>query len=115
MDAVKYFEERERLLNSLGRTGDLCTGIHCEDCPFNTNTQCIIKKTESVEIVEKWSKENPEKTMLNDLLEKHPKMSMNIEGVPRNICPHDLAYCKEMYCGYNTKDCKTCWNRPLER
>lgn len=29
MDAVKYFKEKRRILNSLGRIDGICTGVNC--------------------------------------------------------------------------------------
>ena len=34
MDAAKYFKERKRMLNSLGRKSGVCDGLMCSNCPF---------------------------------------------------------------------------------
>ena len=58
MDAVKFFKELERLsendLDSFNKLG------------------FIIDYKEKVDFVEKWSKEYPLKTRMEDFLEKHP-------------------------------------------
>lgn len=108
MDAVKYFEERERLLNSLGRKESLCMGVYCYDCPFHTNTHCIVQRIESVEIVEKWSAEHPQKTILQDFLEKYPNAIMRKENDPCS-CAQFLGYVKDC-----KRPCEDCWNTPLE-
>ena len=34
MDAAKYFKERKRMLNSLGRKSGVCDGLMCSNCPL---------------------------------------------------------------------------------
>lgn len=122
MDAIKYFEEKKRMMNSLGRKNGICSGVNCNDCPFNL---CTDKKgmlcgeiefeypEEAVAIVEKWAEEHPQKTMLMDFLEKYPKIKLASDGTPRSICPSDLGY-EDQYCELVNRDCVACWNRPLE-
>lgn len=114
MDAVKYFEEKERMLNSLGRTEDVCFGVKCDKCCFRTEKGCVVHEKESVEIVEKWSEEHPQKTILQDFLEKYPNAKLHGKGCP-SICVNHLGY-KEQSC-YDPEinyDCFKCWSRPLE-
>ncbi len=111
MEIKKYFEERIRMLNSYGRIKRECDGVNCHECPFNKKDYgCNLNTLESVDIVEKWSKEHPQKTMLQDLLEKYPNIQLNDRGIPRDLCPHSLGYSK----GCRLSNCITCWNRPLE-
>lgn len=108
MDAVKYLKERKRMFGILG-TGDSCLGLSCSKCPFNAKKGCVINEIESVAIVEKWSAENPQKTMLQDFLEKYPNARVDSKGRPVS-CPVNLGYptdCKSV-------KCSDCWNRPLE-
>ena len=118
MDAVKYFEEKRRMLNAIGG----CITSSCIDCPIGRDNNGIgVRCTElqieypeeAVAIIEKWSQEHPLKTMLSDLLEKYPKASLERDGTPP-LCPEDLGYCEETYCDMNSLDCTKCWNRPLE-
>ena len=123
MDAVKYFEEKKRMLNSLGRTGGECGGVRCSDCPFSHKNiggelYCeeleILYPERAVEIIEKWSQEHPQKTFLSDFLEKYPKAKLCENDSPYGTCPENLGYCEETYCETNKLDCVACWNRPLE-
>ena len=122
MDAVKYFEEKRRMLDSLGRIDGLCDGIKCLDCPFshNNNGRSIYctefqenYPEQAVAIVEKWSQEHPQKTMLQDFLEKYPNAQLDKNGAPC-VCPDELGYCEGRCCKPNELDCVACWNRPLE-
>ena len=113
MDAVKFIEERNRM----------CAYYHdeCDGCPAKReDVMCYgdpldYQTVNIVGIVEKWSKEHPRKTMLQDFLEKFPKAPLDNDGIPGN-CPQSLGYCSEAYCGIYPigKICIKCWNRPLE-
>lgn len=64
MEAKKYLEEKIRIFDSLRnkcKGQQNCTGIYCFDCPFFKDTGCIVHSIDSIEIVEKWSKENQKK------------------------------------------------------
>ncbi len=121
MDAVKYFEEKRRMLNSLGRTGGECGGVRCSDCPFSNENSggelyCeeleILYPERAIEIIEKWSQEHPQKTFLSDFLEKYPKANLNNDGIPNDVCPDALGYEEEQ--DWCDGKCVECWNRPLE-
>ena len=117
MDAVKYFKEKKRMLEALGG----CKGENCNNCPFSSFKngsdlacldfqKCYLE--EAVAIVEKWSQEHPQKTMLHDFLEKHPKANLNNDGIPKGVCPYSLGYEEEQ--AWCDGRCAKCWNRPLE-
>lgn len=119
MDAVKYFKERTRMMDAFGREKSRCIGVHCNICPLNRENNgkdisCVEFEGEypetAVEIVEKWSKENPQKTILQDFLEKYPNAKLS-EGIPKSCC-HFLGYPQPNECEF--KKCRDCWNRPLE-
>ena len=107
MDAVKYLKEKQRMCEKY---------MDCLDCPLDEvkskhHITCVMtEKTHSeevVEIVEKWSAENPEKTILQDFLEKYPNATLSSKGVP--------IYCA-LHLGYLDKceeNCSDCWNSPL--
>ena len=123
MEAVKYFEEKKRMLNSVGRTIGFCDSAECSDCPLyfenngrglDCNAFEILYPEEAVAIVEKWSQEHPRKTMLQDFLEKYPKARLEKNGTPKDVCPKNLGYCEGIYCEINKLDCVACWSRPLE-
>lgn len=106
MDAVKYLKERSRMCDTFG--------LSCSGCPLGNSVEdCDDLQRErpekAVEIVEKWSAENPQKTMLQDFLEKYPNARVDSKGRPVS-CPVNLGYptdCKSV-------KCSDCWNRPLE-
>ena len=68
-----------------------------------------IKRT--IQIVEQWSKEYPQKTRLQDFLGKHPNAPKDTDGTPKTCC-ENLGYCKD--CDESGGDCKKCWNMPIE-
>ena len=119
MDAVKYFEEKRRMLNSLGRKRLHCEGVICLKCPLSSQNNkkgkdCKTLEIEcpetAIEIVEKWSAENPLKTILQDFLEKYPNAKIGNDGTPI-IYPCKLGYDEKYECN---GECIDCWNRPLE-
>lgn len=113
MDAVKFIKERNRMCDSF---------LNCHGCPLEKTEDCLdngigcivgdeIKQI--VEIVEKWSAEHPQKTILQDLLEKYPNTRLNSRKLPF-FCVVDLGYkgLEGSLCGET--DCAMCWNQPLE-
>lgn len=107
MDAVKYLKEINRMCNTFG--------LSCSGCPLgNSAEDCDDLQRErpekAVAIVEKWSAEHPQKTILQDFLEKYPNAKLS-EGIPKSCC-HFLGYPQPNECEF--KKCRDCWNRPLE-
>lgn len=116
MDTIKYFNEKKRMLNSLGRISGRCNLVNCEDCPLSSfnakhKLSCSAFELEYPEeaaaIIKKWAEEHPQKTILMDFLEKYPKARLD-KGIPI-ICAKHLGYIKEC-----DSYCTECWNRPLE-
>lgn len=123
MDAVKYFNEKTRMLDSLGRTGEGCHGVDSVNCPLSTdNNGMKIVCTElecthpekAIEIVEKWSAEHPIKTMLMDFMEKHQNAQLNDNGAPY-VCPYVLGYEDKRPDICKTLMCSECWSRPIKK
>lgn len=122
MDAVKYLKGKVRMMNSIGRKKWICSGAVCADCPFSyknngKNLNCSAFEAEyseeAVAIIEKWAAEHPQKTMLQDFLEKYPNAPLSkIDGTPI-ICPYKIGY-EEQYLDCNDIGCVKCWNRPIE-
>ena len=113
-----YFVEKRRMTK---RQEGVCA-INCVDCPLSssnngTNKTCRAFEnccaSKAVEIVQKWSNENPPKTFLTDLLEKYPDVPLAKNGYP-SICPHHLGYTKEDYINCGSSTCQQCWNTPIE-
>lgn len=113
MDAIKYLKEQKRMCETYQ--------IDCEECPFfesfdGENVKCdefpFLNPGRAVDLVEKWSAENPQKTILQDYVEKHPNAPLRESGLPKYVCPNLLGYIgmEQGTC----PDCLGCWNRPLE-
>ena len=122
MDAVKYFKEKRRMLNSLGRIDGICMGVNCSRCPLsgeNNGTKLTCRyfeaeyPEEAVAIVEKWAAEHPQKTIFQDFLEKYPNASLTSYGTP-HICPCELGYEEKNPEICFSRLCIDCWNRPIE-
>lgn len=120
MDAVRFLKERKRMCNSFG--GNSCTG--CKIYIKKGTMMCLEFQgkfpEQTVDIVEKWAKEHPRKTLLQDFLEKYPKAIIEDGAFPA-ACPFQFGYetesekDKNAYCESTARDsCRRCWNRPLE-
>lgn len=78
---------------------------------------CGVYPADAVAIVQKWSDEHPQRTMLDDFKEKYPNAPIEENGIPK-ICPSRLGYDSLRDCPKNTDGfgigCVACWNRPYE-
>lgn len=90
----------------------------CYDCPFeNKFTFCSPSDLgleditqEVIDLVQKWSDEHPQKTILEDFLEKYPNAQVDKDRIP-TICPFKLGL-EKYYDGIcEGRVCKQCWNR----
>lgn len=111
MDAVRFVKEFRRMCASFG---DYCTG-----CPLYTKAEPLDCDEiqgrflpQAVAIVEKWSAEHPQETRFTYFLKCFPNAILLEDGVPLRVCPHFLGICKDK-CS-SMRNCKECWNRPLE-
>lgn len=105
MDAVKFLGEFNRMCKTYqGCAGCRAIGI-CNYMGMESDAQ----RQELVGIVERWSKEHPQKTRLDDFKEKYPNASPDAHGFP-DFCCAKLGYVRN--CGKTT--CEECWNMPLE-
>ena len=108
MDVLKFMKERRRMCNYYSR---------CLECPRADEPNCNIEEMSDekfenfVNTVEQWSKEHPQKTRFEDLLEKYPSVKLSISGYPM-LCCRTLGYCDE--CLHGSNGCKDCWNMPVE-
>lgn len=112
MDAVKFLKERKRMCDSFGDSS-------CEGCliyAIDIGTGCFDFQDDhpeqTVEIVEKWSKEHPQETRLSRFLKYYPNAELNNDGTPREICAHKLGI--REFKGCLTESCVDCWNTPIE-
>ena len=92
----------------------------CSGCPLSSNnngvgmncTEFLMYHPEKAEeILTKWAEEHPQKTILQDFLEKYPNAKLDKNGFPK-FCPFTLGFC-DNGCEVCV-DVKDCWNRPLE-
>lgn len=114
MDAVKFFKERRRMCLSY----DKCKGCPCEERnPVSCNPSTLEIET-LVKVVEQWSQEHPQKTMIQDFFEKFPNAPRTVDGLPFP-CPFECGYSKNNKCPFGknapSDDCSKCWFRPLSR
>lgn len=93
----------------------------CSDCPMedSSSRSCMPCKwvfndiEKVIATVKKWAKEHPRKTILQDFLEKYPNAPLSKEGIPKT-CAISLGLKKETIEGCYEKECKDCWNTPVE-
>lgn len=120
MDAVKFFSEYNRMCKT-------CVVHNCKGCYLDReNMDCSIalicdtvpeRVSKFVALVEQWSKDNPKKTILDDLLEKYPNVCL-YNGFPQ-FCPSLLGYKNSFHKNdinnlCDGSDCKKCWCAELE-
>ena len=116
MDAIKFLKE----------FGRMCQNTLCSDCilsPVNNRASenCwVFSKSHpetAVSIIEQWAEENPEKTRLQDFVERNPNAPLTEAGYPM-MYPKHMGYCKTMdctKCEHLYKNQLTeCWDLPLE-
>ena len=111
MEAIKYLKELDRMCKYYRHNCKECLLLKSEFTSCK-DTQ-VLNPKKAVEIVENWSVENPQKTMLQDFLEKYPNVQLNNYGCP-SFCPSLLGYDRNKSCLVDEMNCKDCWNRPLE-
>ena len=112
MDAVKFLREKKRMCEPLICCVGCDLGYHKQEADMDCATYVQEYPEEAVAIVEKWSQGHPQKTILQDFLEKYPKARLRDNGTPRDVCPYSLGY--EEHKGCCDGRCMKCWNRPLE-
>lgn len=122
MDAIKFLKESSRLCRSLTNSG-------CKECPIYPFYRygCILysevkpermdELKRAISILEQWAKENPEKTRLQDFVDRNPNAPLTEAGYPM-MYPKHMGYCKTMdctECEHLYKNQLTeCWDLPLE-
>lgn len=112
MDALKFFKERMRMCDYYDGMDD-----ECNTCP-RVNKGCELSTyrdydyiKEYIADVEKWSKDHPLRTRLQDFLEKYPDAHICESGLP-SACCMSLGYCKS--CDDAKGVCANCWNMLVE-
>lgn len=110
-----YLVEKNRMLNSLGRTSGVCIGVNCYDCPLQLYSDGVTcKKLETdyplkaTEIVRKWANEHPRKTRKDVLKEAFPNAFID------DNCALKLGLCSIEDCSNINGDCFKCWNTEVK-
>ena len=105
MDAVKFLGEFNRMCKTYqGCAGCRAIGI-CNYMGMESDAQ----RQELVGIVERWSKDHPQKTRLQDFWEKYPNANLDEHGFP-DFCCAKLGY----VCNCGETTCEECWHMPVE-
>lgn len=89
MDAVEFFEERDRMCKSFG--GD-CTGCDIYKVTMSSltcNAFIFTRPREMVAIVERWAKDHPRKTRQSEFLKMFPRAGRGEDGLIV-FCPEDF-------------------------
>ena len=107
-NTINFFKEKNRLTKDCD--------IYCGDCRLSSNNNeenydcgylLNFHPEKAVEIMQKWSDENPVKTRLDDFKEKYPNHKKNGDGYPISCCLC-LGYAQDC-----DNECDKCWNMPL--
>lgn len=110
MDAVQLIFDAGRMCDFY----DNCGKCDADGCCSVYHWSDLEKRERFIKVVEKWSSEHPQKTMLQDFLEKFPNAKLE-EGSPPD-CPYMYGYTSknddDNFCPGHT--CLECWNRPVE-
>lgn len=115
-----YFNEKLRMTK---RTRKGLCKIDCSVCPLcseNNGTSGLVSCTtlemlypeKAIEIVQRWSNANPQRTYLSEFLKHYPNAQLNDAGLPTTGCPYRLGLIGDEECKKN-RDCVKCWNHPM--
>lgn len=106
MDAIKFVKEKMRMCKEYK---------YCIGCPIldEEHRSCLMRQEENpeevVSIVARWAEKHPQKTILEDFLEKYPKAKMSGDGKEPYACVKSLYGLDSC----PVSNCFECWNRPL--
>lgn len=116
-----YLSEKRRMTKQKESKACRTCGIRCEDCPLvpannGKDVTCIelemLYPEKAIAIVQKWSDENPQKTLLSELLKNYPNVPLEDDGTPE-ICLSSLGLTNYNGCR-NGITCSECWNQPIK-
>lgn len=88
MDAVEFFEEKQRMCDW---SDDNCSGCEIHDSMNNLTCRAYIFRypEKAIEIVERWSKAHPRKTRQSEFLKMFPRVGMDADGIVE-FCPMSM-------------------------
>lgn len=104
MDAVEFLKERSRMCEMYGKC-ECCELVRggCNCMPYETGNPEKV-----VEIVEKWSKDNPAYTYYDEFCKRFPKHKyLTFNHLAVNLCVNSL-FGTEYDC---RKFCDKCWKQ----
>lgn len=109
---INYSKERKRMCDYYRLSIEQCSACPMHSQRNGHNTICYKMvddyPQEAIDIIQKWSDEHPDKTILDDLLEKYPDAKRNSNGTPF-ICIKWLGY-TDVVC---QDSCMACWEMLL--
>lgn len=115
-DKVKLLRDFGRMCKSYGEsTCDACPLVKeglAQSLDVCQEVALLKHPDKSVEIIEAWAKEHPEKTYIQDLLEKFPRMALSDKGIPYPCKAY--LYDNANKCTHENGNCKECWNAVME-
>ena len=99
----EFFKELKRMC---GKFNSTCVGCKIYSLCFDTGCYSFIKDNpqEAIEIVQKWSDENPIKTRQSEFLKMFPQVILFDDVI--NICPNVLTTIPDCSLKKRCDDCK---------
>ncbi|MBE5037302.1 hypothetical protein INF35_05870 [Subdoligranulum sp. DSM 109015] len=117
MEAKQFLKEWNRMCKYFNMYSSC---VHCPAfsvCPLCEDLCSQLSDIENfdsiLEIVEKWSSENPKKTRKDDFFKKYPNAPKREDGVPR-VCCAALGYRECCNIATESTWCEDCWNCSME-
>lgn len=109
-----FLREWHRLCKSKEANYESCATCALWFIQSSTGCKACVRQDpqRAIKIVQKWSDEHPQKTILTDFLEKHPNARLT-NGIPSSLCPYCFGYMTEKEFHECSKNCQDCWNTPL--
>lgn len=113
-----YFSEKVRM--SKTTESGVCK-LGCTNCLLSSYNNGVGKSCtdfemqypqQAIEVVQRWSNANPQRTYLSQFREHYPNAELNPIGVPKGICPYDLGLMNRYDCRKD-RNCVECWNQPI--
>lgn len=98
-----------------------CGGRRCGYCDLSEHNECGFPACQvkdfpekAVDVIQKWSDENPVKTRLDDLKEKYPNYRFYENDQCPDIRPSVFGYCDACAdCRNKKQTLRYCWDEPV--
>lgn len=121
MDAVEYLKEAIRMCETIESCSNCpmkaLDNAACYSCNSSRKSLDRVNPERCVEIVEKWSKENPVKTRQSELLKMFPNAPISEDSGVLELCPRridtvtiTIEMCNDSQCD---KCKKSFWMHPI--